>query len=73
VDALQGHGDAQGGMAVSVEKRCRLHDQKRSQPLASIQHPMPHRSKQTSGSADLSRKDVLVEQAAQRGLDGVRA
>ena len=70
MNAFKGCGDTRGRLAVGFEKRCAFHDQEGAQPLAAVEHAMPHRRRQPLRPGDLAGQRPFIEQAAQHRLDG---
>ena len=63
VDAFERRRHAQRGLAVGAEKGGAFHDQERPQPLAAIEHAVPHRRHQPFRPGDLAGLGWVVEQA----------
>ena len=60
-------------LAIGTEKRGTFHDQEGAQPLAAVQHAMPHGRHQALRPGDLAGKRARVEQQPEFGLDRRRA
>ena len=69
VDAFERRRHAQRRMLIGAEESCALQHKERAQPLAAIEHAVPHRLKQPRRPCDLTRLDALAEQPAKQVLD----
>ena len=71
--AFERRGDAQRRPAGDAEQGGAFQHQERPQPLAAIEHAVPHGGQQTGRTGDLAAARAAVEQAAELGFDVRRA